>query len=242
MIKNKISINDAIKLKIADNPSMSIIIVIKNRTDFKCIDNGVEYNLQLFKNNLNGLFSLLTNRDNWELVVVDFNSTDVNMSDFLQTTFTKYNNPKHFTYQLLTVNDALFNKGKGLNIGAKHAKHELLFFLDADMLLTNRQIIETAYKVTNKQVYFPVCINYENPQHTKQSPRPTGKGNVFIRKSFLTSKQWPEYKQWGLEDDHFYEYFAKHKLVYRDYPESFFHQWHPNTFEYKNKYYLINTK
>lgn len=239
---------------------MSIIVVIKNRTDHIYVDyvnhpNGIHYNgtnpkgtypnhpiekkyrLQLFHNNLNALFTLLKPRDKWELIVVDFNSTDVDMAQFLSTTFEKYNNPENFTYRLISIADRFFNKGKGLNIGAAAAQYELLFFLDADMILGDRAIIKKAYEICDKRVYFPICMNYENPEHTTCSPRPSGKGNVFIRKSFLSEHKWPEYEQWGLEDDHFYVYFVKKNMIYRDCSGTFFHQWHPNTYQYKNKYY-----
>lgn len=217
---------------------LSIIVVIKNRTIINVSYNGKDYKLSLFANNLDCLFKLIQDDEKWELIVVDFSSSDVDMKEYLQYMFRSYNKP-NFTCELIQVNDEHFNKGKGLNIGGNAAKYETLFFLDADMKLTDRIMIDTAYTQTqlNNKVYFPVCLNYENPEHSHVTQRPSGKGNVFISKTNFALKSWPEYNQWGLEDDHFYDYYDRIKMIFRDCPGTFYHQWHPNDVNFKNRYY-----
>jgi len=216
---------------------LSIIIIIKNRTRFPVTHNGKEVVLKLFENNLDKLLELhQPESETWELVLCDFNSTDVNMADFLKQKFEAAQSS--FTYQLHTIPDKKFCKGKGLNIASKLAKYENLFYLDADMLITSRDIFTQAYNhLTASRVYFPICMNYENPEQTVTKARPSGTGNVFISKKNLTLKPWPEYNKWGNEDTHFYQFFKTKKLAVRSNVATFFHQWHPNTFNFKNRYY-----
>lgn len=217
---------------------LSIIVVIKNRTVPTLVHNNITYKLPLFATNLDCLFRLIQPHEKWELIIVDFDSDDIDMQEYLTYMFNSYNKP-NFKCELITLKDEFFNKGKGLNIGAENASYDLLMFLDADMKITDRKMFETAYEqcLTKDKVYFPVCMNYENPEHSRFTPRPTGKGNVFITKKYLQLKKWPQYEKWGLEDDHFFDFFNAKGLVYRDCPGTFFHQWHPTDHQFKNKYY-----
>ena len=56
---------------------LSILVVIKNRTDFVVDFNRKKYHLPLFKTNLEHLIKLKLPEERWELVVVDFKSDDV---------------------------------------------------------------------------------------------------------------------------------------------------------------------
>lgn len=216
---------------------LSIVVIIKNRTAFPVQIEGKEVILRLFEHNLDQLIALhQPDREEWQLVVCDFASTDVDMQTYLTKKF--QHTPSSFTFQLHTMTDKKFCKGKGLNAASKLAAYENIFFLDADMLITTRQIFDDAYRfIQDGKVYFPICMNYDNPQHSIAKPRPSGTGNVFISKKHLVMKPWPEYQKWGNEDTHFHKFFQSKKLAVRSNPQTFFHQWHPCTFDFKNRYY-----
>lgn len=217
---------------------LSIIVIIKNRTNINVNNRGKNINLKLFHNNLHALFKCKQSNEKWELVVVDFKSDDVNMQEYLQEAFEKNNDPT-FTYKLVTMEDEFFNKGKGLNESHKHASYELMLYLDADMLLDGRKIIDVAYErcIPENKAFFPICMTYRNPEHTISAPRETGTGNVFISKSLLSKVRWPEYEQWGYEDEHFYQNLNKVGMTFRMNTKDFFHQWHPNDSNFKNRYH-----
>lgn len=222
---------------------LSIIVIIKNRTKFVVQHKGKKLTLRLFENNLDALFKLIEPDEKWQLVIVDFKSTDVNMKQFLETKFKKKDNitqwfKPNFTYTLHTLNDRKFCKGKGLNIAPTLAKYDNLFFLDADMLINSRTLIRNGYNLMKQEkVYFPVCMSYSAPNHIRFVPRPSGTGNVFITKHQMKQVAWNEHRKWGLEDTEFHKIFTKKKLAVRNNVGTFFHQWHPNTVAWKNRFY-----
>ncbi len=222
---------------------LSIIVVIKNRTHIMCEYKSKTITLRLFENNLNSLLSLHKPTDYWELIVIDFDSTDVNMSQFLSD---KFNDPVHtshintFTYKLQSIVGEKFCKGKGLNIGANVATHNTLFFLDADMQITTRDIFNYGIDAVTQddKVYFPICNSYDAPDHKSYKIRSTGTGNVFISKADYQLCKWIENKSWGGEDTAFYNFFKAKQMTTRNTAKgNFYHQWHPNSSEFKNKYY-----
>lgn len=218
---------------------LSIVVIIKNRTKVVVKQNGRRHTLRLFENNLNSLLNLIQSTDVWQLVVVDFNSTDVNMGDFLKEKFTKAAK-SNFTYTLHTLDDDKFCKGKGLNTASDLAKYENLLFLDADMLIKKKNLFNYGYKFLKQgKAYFPICMSYTSPQHVKATLRRSGKGNVFITKTLMNTSKWGEYEKWGAEDTNFYNIFKKQKLTVRNnVDKTFFHQWHPTNITWKNRFYI----
>jgi glycosyltransferase involved in cell wall biosynthesis len=213
---------------------ISFIIPIKNRTKFQVDLGDRKITLELFRKNLEALMGLHAEGDIWEFVVVDFKSTDVDMPSFLQETITK----PGCSYKCIT-DDGLFSRGRGLNIGVEHASHEILFFLDADMMINTRELLEDIYVQVgqNGVVMFPVCYSYKNPQHTAGWARWSGMGNAIYRKSdFIPYK---ENKKWGMEDGYNYKNMQMNKkqISRKYYGEGFVHQWHPNGMAFKNHFY-----
>jgi glycosyltransferase involved in cell wall biosynthesis len=212
---------------------LSFIIPIKNRTNIKIVYDGKPIELKLFEKNLKSLFNLIKPDDKWQIVIVDFKSTDVHMSTWIKTLHI----PNNCEINIVTL-DEIFNKGKGLNIGMKHCKHDYILSLDTDMQIFTRQFFEDIekYVVKEKKAFFPICWSYTTPQHTEGIKRTYGHGiNCVAKKDFVSI---PEFKQWGKEDDINFEHFEKLKKVVRPYYErNYIHQWHPNDLEFKNKYY-----
>lgn len=210
---------------------ISFITVIKNRTNIQVSHNDKQINLRLFENNLLSLISLIEPSDNWEFNIIDFESSDVNMVDFINTLPKKEN----LIFKIFTIKEP-FDKGKGLNYGAEHATNEIVFFLDADMKISTRDLfndIET-YVVKDKKVLFPICWSYRNPQHTNGWKRDKGTGNVIQYKNTIIP--YINNKNWGKEDTLNYKHFEKNGIAYRTfYHHGFVHQWHPE--EIKHLFY-----
>jgi hypothetical protein len=206
------------------NPiTLSFIVVIKNRTNININYNNKIINLKLFENNIRQLIGLIIPKDEWEFIIVDFNSTDVNMNDFINELPKKDN----ISFNILKINEK-FNKGRGLNIGLSSARNNITFCLDADMMILSRDIFDDIikYVINENKVLFPICWSYKNPEHTDGWKRDTGKGNVIQNKNTIIP--YIDNFKWGKEDDHNYDYYNKKSLVVRTYyAKNFIHQWHP---------------
>jgi hypothetical protein len=223
------------------NPiTLSFIVVIKNRTNINVNYAKTVINLKLFENNMRSLIKLIIPEDDWEFVIVDFNSNDVNMHDFINTLPQKdfintLPQKDNISFNILKV-DEKFNKGKGLNIGLSSAKNEITFCLDADMMILSRDIFNDIikYVINENKVLFPICWSYKDPLHTDGWKRDTGKGNVIQNKNTIIP--YIDNFKWGKEDDHNYDFYDNKSLVFRTYyDKNFIHQWHPE--EIKHIYY-----
>jgi len=212
---------------------LTFVTVIKNRTKIQVSHGNKEIELQLFKNNLDSLLSLIIPSDNWEFIIVDYESTDVNMSEFINTLPKKDN----FVFKVFTV-QGTFDKGAGLNYGGSLATTPLVFFLDADMMIKTRKLfddIET-FVIEQNKVLFPICWSYKNPDHTRGWKRNEGVGNVIQRRETIIT--YVNNKKWGHEDTINFEHFKKNGSAHRTYyEEDFVHQWHPE----KIKHIFYNT-
>lgn len=210
---------------------ISFLTIIKNRTKILVSHNRQILELRLFENNLRSLISLIQPSDQWEFVIVDYESTDVNMSEFVNTLPKKDN----LTFKIVTIK-GIFDKGGGINYGVNHVTHPVVFIIDADMIIRTREIfddIETLVVQQNK-VLFPICWSYKNPQHTQGWKRDTGAGNVIQKRETIIP--YVNNKKWGNEDSKNHQYFSNAGMAHRTYyNEGFVHQWHPD--ELKHIYY-----
>ena len=116
---------------------ISFITAIKDRTKFTVSHDNKQIELNLFENNLRSLINIIQPTDLWEYIIVDFSSTDVNMTEFINSLPTKSN--LHFKIFTLTEK---FDRGMGLNYGAKLATHPVVFFYDADMMIRTRKLFD----------------------------------------------------------------------------------------------------
>jgi glycosyltransferase involved in cell wall biosynthesis len=211
---------------------ISFITVIKNRTNVTIKHNNSDITLKLFENNIRSLINLIQPSDEWEYIIVDFESTDVNMTEFVETLPKKDN----LKFRIITLKEH-FDKGYGLNIGIQYASHDIVFFSDADMMIKSRELFDDIENFVVKQdkVLFPICWSYSNPQHTSGWKRDSGKGNVVQQKH--TVVPYTRNKTWGGEDDINYYHYSENKQAYRTfYGENYVHQWHPDG-EFKIMYY-----
>jgi glycosyltransferase involved in cell wall biosynthesis len=202
---------------------ISFITPIKNRTNIHVKHNGKDINLKLFENSLNSLINIITPADKWEYIIVDFESTDVNMQEFIN----KLPKKENLKFVVHTLSEK-FNKGKGLNYGINLASHPVVFSMDADMIIRTRDIFNDIENFVVKQdkVLFPICWAYHNPEHTSGWKRSTGKGMVVQKKE--TVVKYIDNKKWGNEDIINYDHYVSLGTAYRTYySDGFVHQWHP---------------
>jgi glycosyltransferase involved in cell wall biosynthesis len=212
---------------------ISFVITLKNRTRFTVEHEGQTLTLTLLEKNLRGLIALLQPTDKWEIVIVDFGSDDVNLTEWLPS----LSMPANMTHKLVPTTGP-FNRGRGLNIGKQAASHPIVFFFDADMLIRTRRIFDDIERlvVAQRKVLFPICWSYSNPEHTEGWKRVWGLGNVIQRKGSVVP--YIEKDSWGKEDYlNFANFCMKGSAVRTYYGEDYVHQWHPNDMEFKNKYY-----
>ncbi len=239
----------------------SIIIPIKNRTsivvDYEPIPLRVIQRNNLFKSDLekkeikmtkdgkiilnlllNFLESLSTIKhddETFEIILVDFESDDYDLSN-LYKIFPLLN--------IKIINEkSYFSRGKGLNIGFKHSTKENIFFCDADMLLTNRNLFDVAYdELAKEKILFPICFGLCEPSHQMYYVRNSGYGMIMMKKEMLIKNEyaWSEYDSLGKEDDDFWGFFSSKNLSSRRQIVGYYHQWHPESQEFKNRYYKCN--
>ena len=209
---------------------LSILIPIKNRTIFKVEHEGIKHELRLFEKNLESLFAICTAEDRWEILIVDFESTDVSMKTWIHMR----NHPSQCSIRLISVEGG-FSRGKGINIGVENSSYPTLLILDADMEIKTRAFFEDIEKhvVKDGHVLFPIMYSYTNPQHTEGYKRTSSTGTYSIQRSMFHPIR--ENTSWGKEDAENYNYFEKKQKTLRTYyDKEYIHQWNPNVLDFKN--------
>jgi len=204
--------------------SLSFVTIIKNRTNITVKHENKDINLKLFENCLRSVINLIKPDDDWEYIIVDYESTDVCMSDFIASLPTKPN----LKFNIYTKNDK-FNRGAGLNFGLSKATKDNTFVLDTDMMIKTREIFDDIHKyvVQQNKVLFPICWSYKDPEHLTGYKRDTGQGMVAQQRS--TVIPYMDNKSWGKEDGKNYDFYNAKKLAVRTYyGDKYVHQWHPN--------------
>lgn len=210
--------------------SLSFITVIKDRTNINVEYNNKIINLKLFENNLRALIDLIEPEDDWEYIIVDYESKDVNMADFISSLPKKPN--LNFVIYTQTGN---FDRGGGLNFGLSKATKENTFCLDSDMLINTRELFNdiNTYVVEQKKVLFPICYSYNEPEHLTGFKRDTGLGMVVQKRS--TVIKYVNNKTWGHEDLKNYNYYnSKNQAIRTYYGTNYVHQWHPEELKHIN--------
>lgn len=215
------------------NEPITFFVAIRNRTSILVKHMGKLIRVNLFNNNLKSLSELITDDDTFEMIIMDNNSNDVIMEDFVK----QYERP-NFTIRVIKDESEFFSKGALYNKAVQYATHRLWFFLDADMQIKGRALFDDIELkvVTNKRVLFPICWSYSNPEHTIGKKRLTGVGNVIMFKDMF--EPYIHNKKWGKEDDYIFEHNNNKGFATRKYyGDDFIHQWHPHDMAFLNRYY-----
>ncbi len=133
--------------------------------------------------------------------------------------------------------DGPFSCGRGRNEAAAAARGDALFFIDADCLVNAAVVAVGLSVVARGFAFFPIMYSYTDPAHTDGWWRSSSYGNCAMsRDVFERSGGWPEYTQWGLEDDHFFERVSSLVGTVRGNAHGLVHQWHPDDLAWKNRY------
>jgi hypothetical protein len=130
-----------------------------------------------------------------------------------------------------------FSRGRGRNAAADAARADWLFFLDADCLIGKQVLQLGTGALRSEKSFFPILYSYADADHLGGWWRSEGFGNCMLsRDVFERAGCFPDYAHWGEEDVHFFDQVAAISDIVRLQVDGFYHQWHPNDFEWKNRY------
>jgi hypothetical protein len=188
------------------------------------------HELRLFPNCADSLAAAARTLSEIEVVLADWTSDDWPIAEWFDAVMASV------SHRVVTLCGD-FNRGRGRNRAAEAACGDCLFFVDADCTL-NASVLATAKQcVENGMAYFPVVYSYLSPDHTEGWWRHAGYGNCAVsREVFQRTGGWPEYDGWGKEDDVFFRRVTDHVPVVRQETSGFYHQWHPETVLWKDRY------
>ena len=193
--------------------------------------------LNLLPKLLMSLMSIKEKSDAWTVIIVDYFSTDVNVSAVAKGIL-----QDQIPFVVHSLNET-FSRGTGLDIAATIAKergHDSLFFCDADMYFTSKQVFNRAKEILDKgKVYYPICFSFTLPDHMKGYWRDSGYGMMFIKTAqYFKIIRWQHNISWGEEDRIMVRQFMD-KQIQRENGHGYFHQWHPNSIEFKTLEYPV---
>jgi glycosyltransferase involved in cell wall biosynthesis len=205
---------------------LSICITVKNRSLVR-VDNN---ELRLFPNCVRSIVSAMRDDIPMELIVADWGSDDWPLDQWLHAAASP------IPIRVVTMS-GVFSRGRGLNMAAQTARGNIIFFLDADMLVSRKFLCRGDEVARQGKVHFPIVFAFNDPRHQSGSWNEYGYGNCALRKQvFEQIGGWPEYQSWGGEDDDFYARASECAPVVRERVAGFYHQWHPTSLNFKNRY------
>lgn len=137
---------------------------------------------------------------------------------------------------------------------AQAAAHDLVFFVDCDMVLPADFSDRVRRFVQPGHAYFPVCyslyqgapmvVKGHGPPHNPGKAaangwwRDAGRGNCgFVAADFLALGGWDGARfgtKYGREDDDVFWRAKEKYVIRREWTQNFFHQWHPRVAEPQN--------
>ena len=205
---------------------LSICSTVKNRS-LVPTDSGV---LPLFPNCVKSIVASRRAAKQLELIVADWQSDDWPVAEWL------YEVACPVPVKVLT-HSGTFSRGRGLNAAAAAARGEILFFIDSDALVSESVLRRGIELVQQGKAYFPIIYSFTSPQHDEGYWRDAGFGHCMLSKeAFESIGGWPEYNSWGREDDDFWTRVSDRLIAVREPADEFFHQWHPDDIDFKNRY------
>ncbi len=172
---------------------------------------------KLFPHCVESLADLRTTFPAMELVVIDGNSTDWPMNQWLARTADRL---KH---QVINVGPGPFNKGGYLNHAIDAIEQPILLILEADMLVAPELIrVGLNTIIAQDGAFFP--------HYQRYSPHKwfwgIGTGNVMLsKKVFLAAGGWPEIPKHC--DTRFQFEVNKVARIYKQRIHGLIHMWHP---------------
>jgi len=140
------------------------------------------------------------------------------------------------------VNEHQFSLGKGRNIALARSTGDVLAFIDADMLLPSNFFDVIIPQIEQGKTCFPLYKRYTGREHKALSDG-NGYGNVVISRDNVNKllilgngQLWPEFTTWGGEDTKIVKMIRENNmLLWREYIDGFYHQWHAKDTEFYKK-------
>ena len=205
---------------------LSICVTIKNRSLIPT-EHGT---LTLFQDCIKSLNKCLPLSEPVELIISDWKSNDFPIRDWVE------NQVDNIPIHLITIDAPGFSKGKGLNLAVEHSTGNNLFFCDADMILNTKTLNYGIEIAKNGGAYYPT-IKYQTEYNSDKVMNHEGGGLFFIRKDlFYKAGTWPEYWEYGFEDTEMVKRVKTVTEIVTKNDAALFHQWHPQSYAFKNKY------
>jgi glycosyltransferase involved in cell wall biosynthesis len=199
---------------------VSICITVKNRS--KVLGRTI------LLNTVRSIINNITDKDNIELIITDWNSTDWPLKEWI------YDEVKHVQFKLITIDKQGFNRGIGLNTAAEHATGNVLFFSESDVMI-DRPTIDLALKIEDKAL-FPRIRRTTPTSHliVRESRRwLRGFGIAIVRREWWETAGhyksfWFDSTNWGGEDNQFHADIVSLGIpIERPKMNNLIHQWHP---------------
>jgi glycosyltransferase involved in cell wall biosynthesis len=188
---------------------ISICIPVKNRAEnlIRCIESIQKLNGDI------------------EIVIGDNDSTDIDYNNLPLTS------PHSVVIESYSGDWSI---GRAKNVAAERAKGDILFFLDADLIMVQEVIDKIAKLVPAGWVYAPIMWSQNEDRQTGDWIT-SSYGQVAVTKEQWQNHQWLEFKSYGVEDNLFVGPYTEKQILLRDMPAGFVHLWHPH--EERLKYY-----
>jgi len=206
---------------------ISILIPHKFRTHVPIEDGSI---LSLFPRCIDSLKESIVDIDaEFELVVADFGSEEP-MTNWL--TEERAGMPVTIVH-----GENPFNRGKAINLAAKHTKGDVYCLMDTDMILCRDFWTFGMAALIQNMSFFPICWEYSNQEETEGFWQVYGYGMSIVKKEWFDKVGGVQEKQvWGGEDNVFVNRISKLVKVSRPNIANYFHQWHPKEMSWKNRF------
>lgn len=196
--------------------------------------------LPLFPKMVRSLVANKKPEDDWVLVVVDYQSSDVNMKEMLE-----YEVGNKMPWHLETVEDyPFFDRGGGLGKAVEIAERKFqadgVFFCDADLFFASREVIDGAIQsIQQHRFYYPIVFSFGLADHSIGYWRDTGYGIFACSiEDYKKTEGWQHNISWGWEDRALSDAIPPEKKD-REKVSGYFHQWHPFQWEFRVKEYPV---
>ncbi|MEM9702778.1 MAG: glycosyltransferase family A protein [Planctomycetota bacterium] len=156
-----------------------------------------------------------------ELIVADFNSDDHPPAAWLPEAATG------LLWTLLRV-DGPFCRGRGLNRAITRTAADLVFILEADLLI-DRSVLFRAHEVAAAGGVWSGVFQYLSPEGRRENWEGHGYGPIAAARAMIQAAGGvPEFESWGGDDDLFYERLTRLTPATRERLPGLRHQWHPH--------------
>ena len=215
------------------NKKISICFCHYNRT-FVDIGNGCIR--PIFLNSLQSVMDTIDGceHDNilFEICILDYSNKDNILVKEWADEFLK-----GYDYQLKTMklkevefsDKTMMDRGLSRNIVGNMATGDYILWLDTDMIIDRKLIMEGLKTVYKNHIFFPVCFYYLTVDNQYGFWANGGYGNVMMSRKIFKRNKWPQYPEHTLSYEEDSDFFKKLQKKYKTIElciDDYFHQYH----------------